>query len=556
MNPKLKLFLTGIGLCGATTLWGIYYFWNEVVYLFPSAPKYIFLTALVIAVVLLIPAGYYVGIAWDWVWEAFLSEYFEKSTRAFIKVGRNQWFRPIRLTPEQRTHHVHVVGSTGVGKTEFLLNMIFQDIEQGHGLLLIEHKGDPDLYGQIAAKVMREGRNADFHFLSLVHPKKSYAYNPLNGESGHEIAERVFNSWGETQDFYKQLQFQWLASIADLLLGLGKRVTFKKLYECLTNENKLSYYLKQHKSKHGTSSLGLSIKNFLSEDKDFREKNLKGLEVYLSRFTTGEMADVFNTMDMSSYIDMNEALQKNEIIYLQLPTMGHYEMATTIGKLALQDFQSAVSDKLTRSDNRCFFSCYLDEFASLAYPGFTELISKARAANVGLVLSHQSISDLKNVSESFAGSVLSNTNTKVVFRCPDPSTAQYFSDSFGTRTVTYKTEQTDRSVSTGRASVREVEEYIIHPNQIKNFGVGEGVISRPTERKIAVEECKFSKVERLKPFSLTHATELEDGSWRIPREKVRHHPIQENDDAETGIKDTGVVQLKSKEKQHESPDHR
>ena len=76
MNPKLKLFLTGIGLCGATTLWGIYYFWNEVVYLFPSAPKYIFLTALVIAVVLLIPASYYVGIAWDWVWEAFLSENF------------------------------------------------------------------------------------------------------------------------------------------------------------------------------------------------------------------------------------------------------------------------------------------------------------------------------------------------------------------------------------------------------------------------------------------------------------------------------------------------
>lgn len=513
MNPKLKLFLTGIGLFGATTLFGIYWFWDVVIYLFPSAPKYIFLSALAIGTVLLLPVAYYFGIAANWAWEEWLSEYFVGPTEAFIKVARTKWYQTIRLTPKQRSHHVHVIGSTGVGKTELLLNMMSQDIEQGRGLLLIEHKSDPDLLNQIYAQVIKEGRKRLFRLFSLGHPKKSSTYNPLIGDNPHEIAERIFNSFEISHEFYSKVQFQWLSILIELLMTIGEVVTFKKLYESLIDDTKVGCYLKRLEEKEGISSLSLSVTNYLSQDKKYREQNLKGLEVNLMPFAIyKELDELFNVENPQ--INMDTVLDWQEVVYFQLPTMSHYQTARAIGRLVLQDFQSAISRRLTQSKKEELFSCYLDEFASLAYPGFTELISKSRAANIGLVLSHQTISDLENVSKEFSGMVLSNTNTKVVFRCPHPQTAEYFANTFGTKTVKYQTTQMQGGLlgtqQTGSGSEREVESYIVHPNKIKNFRVGHGVISTPKESGISVEECEFFRVKRLPVVEIPDRANDED----------------------------------------------
>ena len=203
---------------------------------------------------------------------------------------------------------------------------------------------------------------------------------------------------------------------------------------------------------------------------------------------------------------MDEALSQNKIIYFQLPTMKYFETASSIGKMVLQDFQSAVSTRQTMHANNNFYACYLDEFSSIAYPAFAELISKARSANVGLVLSHQAIGDLTKVSEAFSDAILTNTNIKAVFRCPDPKTAEYFGDSFGTETTTYNTEQIEAQLvgdpRTGLGSKRETEKYVVHPNVIKKFNVGCGVISIATSSGVKIHKCFFPKTTPLKTETL------------------------------------------------------
>ena len=48
----------------------------------------------------------------------------------------------VALTAEHRVRHVHVIGTSGTGKSTFLFNLIRQDIESGVGVAVLDPHGD------------------------------------------------------------------------------------------------------------------------------------------------------------------------------------------------------------------------------------------------------------------------------------------------------------------------------------------------------------------------------------------------------------------------------
>jgi DNA helicase HerA-like ATPase len=50
--------------------------------------------------------------------------------------------RPLALSLPDSLRHLHVVGPTGSGKSNLLLNLITQDMQAGRGVVVIEPKGD------------------------------------------------------------------------------------------------------------------------------------------------------------------------------------------------------------------------------------------------------------------------------------------------------------------------------------------------------------------------------------------------------------------------------
>jgi hypothetical protein len=50
--------------------------------------------------------------------------------------------RPVALSPEAATHHVAVIGPSGVGKSVLLANSVLSDIRAGHAGVAIDPKGD------------------------------------------------------------------------------------------------------------------------------------------------------------------------------------------------------------------------------------------------------------------------------------------------------------------------------------------------------------------------------------------------------------------------------
>src|SRR6185295_15562416 len=64
----------------------------------------------------------------------------------------------VALSPKQRTQHLYVIGSSGTGKSTFLLNCIVQGMAAGEGLAVLDPHGD--LIDEILAHVPEE-RHAD-----------------------------------------------------------------------------------------------------------------------------------------------------------------------------------------------------------------------------------------------------------------------------------------------------------------------------------------------------------------------------------------------------------
>ncbi len=49
---------------------------------------------------------------------------------------------PVKLTPEQRVRHCHIIGASGTGKSTLLFNLIRQDIDNGEGVAVLDPHGD------------------------------------------------------------------------------------------------------------------------------------------------------------------------------------------------------------------------------------------------------------------------------------------------------------------------------------------------------------------------------------------------------------------------------
>lgn len=89
------------------------------------------------------------------------------------------------IKDEDRFSHIYIIGKTGTGKSTLIETMALQDIENGHGLALIDPHGD--LVERVAAQVS-ETRKSDVIYLNACDLTQPYGYNPLRHVREDRIA--------------------------------------------------------------------------------------------------------------------------------------------------------------------------------------------------------------------------------------------------------------------------------------------------------------------------------------------------------------------------------
>jgi type IV secretory pathway TraG/TraD family ATPase VirD4 len=312
----------------------------------------------------------------------------------------------------------------------------------------------------------------------------------------------------------------------------GEVPTFAKIYQGIGNPNILEAMTRKLSDK----SLKDWAESYKSLSSSERSQRTSGLMAAISHFSQGRAACLFNAEE--SAINLNTALEKNQIIYFQLPVLKTPFLGKTAGRMILQCLQSAVANRHNNKEKGKFFSVFLDDFTEYLYPGFVSILNKSRSANVGIVFAHQALGDIKTMGDAIANSILTNSNLKIFMRGNDPDSAEYFSKVIGTQKTMKYTERTTLNSfgkkGTGDASAREVDEFSIHPNTFKrDLGVGEAIMIVPYDSGSKVVNIKFDMLSDLiveKKLEVIKKSEMT--LLQIPTEEVTIKSAQENNSNE------------------------
>lgn len=412
--------------------------------------------------------------------------------------------KKIFLTPEMRTGHVQILGATGRGKTKSVIVPWFvRDLKNCAPPILIDGKGDSALYDEIKRAASSE--NARIPCFDPLRVESSCTINPLEGGSPHEVADRLFASLEFESAYFRELQYAAVLMILEIFELLRTTPTLKGIYEALSEPQNLldrvSYVSTRDKYSKFPDHLTRELMKLCQMREEDRFEKFSGILSQLRPFASGVFSKLVNTEYLDeTNISLDAAVNPRRALdmaisglVILLPTMQFQKTAKVLGKLILQSLAWSTA---RRDSSQSVTSVFIDEFSAFVYDGFEQYLNKARSKGVALHLSHQSMGDLENISPSFAKTINVNTNIKVLLGLNDPDTADYFARHLGTFTTTKETERASKSLwgstnKSGEMSLRSVEEYRIHPNRLKAFSHGQGVLSLNIYGQPLVEEVQF-----------------------------------------------------------------
>lgn len=409
-----------------------------------------------------------------------------------------------------RRMHTQIVGTTNAGKTEsVIIPWMIDDIEKGRGLIIIDGKSDKSLLNKLYSYAKQHDRIHDVVIFSLSNYGTSFTFNPLINDSVDQVSEKIINSFGIENEYFKAVQFDIFRNVISIFKEVKEDPTFLKIRQALLDPAKLKALADSGKD----ILLQEWATDFLNMNKDTRREQISGLVSNLGYFTSGEVKNLFNTSKPT--VDIGSIMDHGKIAVFQLPVLKSPMLGKAVAKMVLQDIQSHVSSRHASGiEDHPFFSVYLDDFTEYLTKPFVSMLNKSRSANVGVVFAHQAIGDLESLGEEVKNQIQTNANLKIFMRTNEPESTEYFAKCLGTKQGTKETNrQTDGvlgKTTTGDGSVRDVEEFIYHPNVFKrDLGRGEAVVILPHEKGTKSLRLKFQIRKNLKPIAIPYV-EKED----------------------------------------------
>lgn len=401
-----------------------------------------------------------------------------------VSLGRGHGFpwRKEWLTESQLNHHVHIVGASGFGKTVLLSHIVQDRIAKGKGLLFVDLKGDRETIEQFTSFVRDAGRLQDLKVLSLSEHEASTGYNLLSRATANQLRDKVMKSFEWSEEFYKNQASGFLLKVLTGLCWLrdnrSQEFGLHELHACVDKPKAIQKVLTEIPIDSGRARVMMEEAfTFLSSTDD--AKSISGLRVQLESILYSDFGDRFTNLENT--LDLFETVRSGKIVFIFLDSRRYGETAKVIGRFIIEDLKAVsakIDAEISRSDRKPF-TVIIDEFSDLAGDDFISFLDRARSSRMGIVLAHQEISDLDRISPEFCGRLMGNTATIFAFLQKRPQSAELISGIGGTRTVKKKTTQYETKffipVPTGVESVREADEFIIHPNVVKSLRVGECV---------------------------------------------------------------------------------
>jgi len=458
-----------------------------------------------------------------------------------IKLTRNP---EIEVSAKAFSKHVHVLASTGAGKTKSVLAPLAkQFIEIGKGVMVIDPKGDNEVAKAFIELLKEQERYPeDFWYFDVMKPKFSQSYNPLwsgirYGKPEH-IAVMVIATMpkvGGTATFYENIQKEFTRSITKLLSIIpktGKMANFLDLYAIVAYLPKsIEYLLEKYEEELKDDRDELSklwIRTIYEESKRNREfrSYLRGLQQHLALYAFSFHPRLLNSYDPD--VKIADGFKEGKVMYFNLRALDFPSgESLDIGKMLLMDIQSYAAFKQRENIvSEIPDMVFIDEAHNVLVPEFQRTFEMARSAGIGIVLIHQSRQQLDEIKRGMFENIFNNTNVKVILRTEDPETRKYLAEYFG-QTLRYfmnvskggenpLKKPIDAVLPNWSEIAMQRYDYKIRPEEFLELEPGEGFIAVGDRHLIGIRAKLqyFAKDLRGKIDYDLIPVNLRDGSWK------------------------------------------
>jgi len=322
--------------------------------------------------------------------------------------------RPVYITDDDRRRHIYIIGKTGTGKTEFLRDLILQDIRAGKGVCLIDpHDLAEDLLNYIPPE-----RAKEVIYFDPSDTERPMGLNMLEAkteEQKHFVVTSVIGLMYKLYDPYKTgiigPRFEHAIRNAMLTVMSEPGNTFVEVMRCLQDPNFVQELLPKVKDpivrRYWTDQIARTADFHKSEVLDY-------IVSKFGRFVTNKMMRNIIGQSQSAF-DFRRVMDEGKILIINLAKgkIGE-ENSNFLGLILIPKILiAAMSRQDIPEEKRRDFYLYVDEFQNFATPDFAQILSEARKYHLNLCVANQFIAQ---VEEEVKNAVFGNVGTVISFR--------------------------------------------------------------------------------------------------------------------------------------------
>jgi conjugal transfer pilus assembly protein TraD len=389
-----------------------------------------------------------------------------------LLLGSDAAGRPVLLSDRQLSAHALILGASGAGKSTTMLRLLSAHIARGRPVLAIDLKGSPGFAGVLADSAAAAGRP-----FRLWTPDGPSHWNPLQHGNATELKDKLIATERFTEPHYQRAAERYVQTVLQVLICAphGRPPTLAEVVG-LMEPRRLSRTLRD-----APGPLAERVQDYLGSLSPDQVSAIRGLGTRLALISESHTGAFLEPgADPSQTVEIRGALAGGDVVLFSLNSSTYGKLAAQVGTLAVQDLITAVGHRLTHPAAEPAL-IGIDEFSALGADNVIALLARGREAGVSILLATQELADLDRAARGLRDQVLGNTAVKIAHRQDVPASAQTIAQMAGTESSWEHTFQTSAGSllprhDTGRGTRRQVERFVIHPNEIKALPTGHAVV--------------------------------------------------------------------------------